>query len=160
MIGRLVFEEIEGNLGKSHPPDAHLQEGKTVLLSQNRALSGGGSLSSGLSTQFAHFNITPDGNLAIIVSEDDLVYEDNNGGVDLYVWRAGGLRDNRPRLSISRESSELVLRWPSGATNFVLQSTSDLRGSGWTNLSAGTNTVVRVQPAGRAFFRLKGPPAQ
>ena len=135
-----------------------LQESKTVLLSQNRALSGGGSLSSGLATQFAQSNITPDGNLAVVVSEDDLAYEDNNGGVDLYVWRAGGLRDNRPRLSISRESSELVLRWPSGATNFVLQSTSDLRGSGWTNLSAGTNTVVRVQPAGRAFFQLKQSP--
>ena len=29
-------------------------------------------------------------NIAVIVSQDDLVYEDANGLVDLFVWRAGG----------------------------------------------------------------------
>ena len=88
---------------------------------------------------------------------DDLVYEDNNGFIDLFVWRADGQRDNRPRLAISRENSELAVRWPKGATNFVLQSATDLSGSTWTNLPLSpSNTVFRVQqPVGRAFFRLE-----
>ena len=76
---------------KSNPNDRRdLLEGKTVLLTQNRTLSGGGVFGSGLATQLAQSNLTPDGNIAVIVSEDDLVYEDANGLVDLFVWRAGG----------------------------------------------------------------------
>ena len=101
----------------------------------------------------------PDGNLAVIVSEDDLVYEDANGLVDLFVWRAGGRRYGEPRLAIKKENANWVVRWPRGAADFVLQSASDLSASAWTDLPvAGTNTVFQIQlsqPAGNAFFRLK-----
>jgi len=129
------------------------------LLTQNRTLSGGGVFGSGLATQFAQSNITPDGNLAVIVSEDDLVYEDANGLVDLFVWRAGGRRDAEPRLAITKENANWVVRWPRGAADSVLQSVSDLSAPAWTDLPvAGTNTVFQIQlaqPAGNAFFRLK-----
>ena len=133
-----------------------LQERTTVLVSQNRELTGGGSWNSGLATPRGEFNITPDGNLAVVVSADDLVYEDANGFIDLLVWRASGRRDSRPRLSVSREGSEIVVRWPAGATNFVPQSAPDLGGSPWMDLPfTGTSVRVQLQPPGHAFFRLK-----
>jgi len=125
----------------------------TVLLSQNRMLSGGGSENSGLA------NLSADGNVAVLASRaDDLIYEDNNGFIDEFVWRANGQREARPRLTISREDSDVVVRWPRGATSFILQATSDPIGSTWTNLPV-TNTTqfLRISPLQRGFFRLTQP---
>jgi len=135
-----------------------LQARTTDLVTQNCDLSGGGAWSSGLATPRGELNLTSDGNLAVVVSlSDDLTYGDNNGFIDLFVWRAGNRREG-PRLAISQEGAEVVVRWPSAATNFVVQSTPDLSGSPWTNLpAAGTNTTFRLQPSGSAFFRLKAP---
>jgi Tol biopolymer transport system component len=133
-----------------------LRQGTTLLITQNRELSGGGSWNSGLATPRGEFNITPDGNLAVVASADDLVYEDANGFIDLLVWRAEGRRDSRPRLTISREDVQTVVRWPAGATDFVPQTASDAIGSAWTDLPfTGTTIVIEPAPGGGAFFRLE-----
>src|SRR5947209_6276975 len=45
--------------------------------------------------------------------------------------RAGGRRDAEPRLAITKENANWVVRWPRGAADFVLQSASDLSASAW-----------------------------
>src|SRR5438093_7946112 len=60
--------------------------------------------------------------------------------------RAGGRPDAEPRLAITKENANWVVRWPRGAADFVLQSASDLSASAWTDLPvAGTNTVFQIQ---------------
>lgn len=131
-----------------------LQTGSTVLVTQNRSLTGGGSGDSGLGILDFSCNNTPDGTRVIVVSAaDDLVYEDNNGHRDLFVWSAGGERG--PRLSIFQESTEVVLRWPSAASNFELQSASAPVDSVWTSVGDNGTNEFRIQPSGQRYFRLK-----
>ena len=126
--------------------------GATVLVSQNRTLSGGGSDDSAL------VNVSADGSLAVLPTlADDLVYEDNNGFIDLFVWRANGTRSAQPRLSISRPNSQVVVRWPRGATNFILQGSPDLGATNWTDLP-GMDQTYQADPPGRSFFRLRSAP--
>jgi len=100
-----------------------LRNSTTVLVTQNRDLSGGGAYDSGVGSQRAESSLTPDGNMAIIASSaDNLIYEDSNGFIDLLVWRAGASRDSQPRFFISREDSKVLLRWPSGASDFCAAS--------------------------------------
>ncbi|PYJ82903.1 MAG: hypothetical protein DME22_17120 [Verrucomicrobia bacterium] len=132
-----------------------LVEGKTVLISMNRALTGG-PVKPG-SVSFSYPALSADGTVAAFTSSaEDLVWGDNNGVVDVFVWRAAYPYASGPALRIDRENTDILLSWPRDATNFVLQSAPDLSGSTWANVSVtGTNTVFRVQVTGRAFFRLQ-----
>src|SRR6185369_6954114 len=126
--GRFVFfqsfaTDLAGGVfnGEMNLYRRDLLSGTTLLVSQNRTLSGGGSDDSALA------NASADGSLAVLPSlADDLVYEDNNGFIDLFVWRANGTRAAQPRLNISRPNSQVIVRWPRGATNFILQGSPDL----------------------------------
>jgi len=130
-----------------------LVEGKTVLISMNRALTGGPMKPGSLS--FSYPALSADGTVAAFTSSaEDLVWGDNNGAVDVFVWRAAYPYASGPALRIDREGTDILLSWPRDATNFVLQSAPDLSGSTWTNLPfAGTNTVsvFPVQIPGQAF---------
>jgi hypothetical protein len=103
-------------------------------------------------------NASADGSLAVLPSlADDLVYEDNNGFIDLFVWRANGTRAAQPRLNISRPNSQVIVRWPRGATNFTLQGSPDLGATNWTDLP-GIDQTYHADPPGRSFFRLRSVP--
>jgi len=136
-----------------------LLEGKTVLISMNRALTGGPGNPLGLpgSTSFSYPALSADGMVAAFASSaEDLVWGDGNDILDVFVWRASYPYASGPALRIDRQDTGLVLSRPRDATNFVLQSAPDLSRSTWTKLPlAGTNTVFRVEPSGQAFFRLE-----
>jgi hypothetical protein len=63
----------------------------------------------------------------------------------------------RPHLSIVPSGNKIVLYWPAGATNFVLQSTTNLTTTNWTAVTNGTPiigvTVSNTVPP--TYFRLQ-----
>jgi hypothetical protein len=60
-------------------------------------------------------------------------------------------------LAISRQGGQLLVTWPSGASDYVLQGTTQLPAINWLDLASGTNAfgLSRDQPA--QFFRLFKP---
>jgi hypothetical protein len=72
-----------------------------------------------------------------------------------------GPTNAQPLLSITIASPNVILSWPSSATNFVLQTTSSLTGS-WAGVTGGQQTIngnvtswTGPLTANDAFFRLK-----
>jgi len=66
-----------------------------------------------------------------------------------------------PRLTLTRTGNELVISWPSPWTGFVLEQTSTLAPTAWSNVTqiptdnGTTKSVMVIIPAGgNAFFRL------
>jgi uncharacterized repeat protein (TIGR03803 family) len=65
-----------------------------------------------------------------------------------------------PQLTLNRAAANVILTWPTNATGFTLQSTTDLFSPAWTtNLPPpvvvnGQNTVTNPISGGRQFFRL------
>jgi hypothetical protein len=67
----------------------------------------------------------------------------------------------RPHLSIVSSGNKIVLYWPAGATNFVLQTTTNLAGTNWTAVTNGTPIVGATVPNSTnppAYFRLQQTP--
>ncbi len=66
-----------------------------------------------------------------------------------------------PPVGIAPAGDQIVISWPASATNFMLQSATDLSSRSWSNITsgivtAGTNCVFTNTPAGpAAFFRLQ-----
>ncbi|HEX3717338.1 MAG TPA: DUF642 domain-containing protein [Verrucomicrobiae bacterium] len=72
-----------------------------------------------------------------------------------------GPTNAQPLLSITIASPNVILSWPSGATNFVLQTTGSLTGS-WAGVTGGQQTIngnvtswTGPLTTNDAFFRLK-----
>jgi hypothetical protein len=75
-----------------------------------------------------------------------------------------GTQTNRPVLSIERATAgTVVLLWPATATNYDLQTITNLASSNWSNVlsgiaTVGTNFVLTNPVTGKAaFFRLEAP---
>lgn len=68
-----------------------------------------------------------------------------------------------PPVGIAPAGDQIVISWPASATNFMLQSATDLSAGSWSNITsgivtAGTNRVFTNTPNGpAAFFRLLQP---
>jgi uncharacterized repeat protein (TIGR03803 family) len=66
-----------------------------------------------------------------------------------------------PSLEITSAGSQIVLSWPTNATGFALQSTTNLTSGSWSNVTSGiatigSNYVYTNTPSGTSgFFRLK-----
>jgi hypothetical protein len=63
-------------------------------------------------------------------------------------------------LGITASTQQFTVAWPAWATNYVLESTTNLSTQDWvTNVGAitigGTNFYYGTNPAGDLFFRLK-----
>ena len=69
----------------------------------------------------------------------------------------------QPTLNIALVKTDIVLSWPSTATNFTLQQNPDLNPTNWTTYTGnittdGTNRIATVSnPLGNHFFRLIQP---
>jgi uncharacterized repeat protein (TIGR01451 family) len=132
-----------------------LVTGKTLLVTQNRDLTGACRDSSFLPGFEQGDNVSWDGTTAVFVTgSEDVLYEDHNRFLDLFRWQANAQRERNPHLYISYEDSQCVLRWPSGARGFVLQVAPDLLSNDWETLQT-TNTIFRLNSSNQAFFRLK-----
>jgi hypothetical protein len=65
-----------------------------------------------------------------------------------------------PRLTIARDGSNVIIRWPVAATGYQLQATPSIAGAGWT-AAGGVSTVegdmvkVTLPMSGNRFFRLE-----
>lgn len=70
------------------------------------------------------------------------------------------LVEDPPTLSISRSGPDVVLFWPSAATNYSLQQNPDLNPTKWTGYDASviddgtTKTVTVTNLSSSLFFRL------
>ena len=66
-----------------------------------------------------------------------------------------------PELNIALSGNQVVLYWPTNASGYVLQSTTNVSSANWGSISNGINTtegyyVYSNAPGGEsAFFRLK-----
>jgi hypothetical protein len=63
-------------------------------------------------------------------------------------------------LAVARAGANVILRWPVGATGFVLETTSNLGTPGWQPVAGvpvadGQELTVTVPATGTAFYRLK-----
>jgi hypothetical protein len=141
--------------GNSYLFRRDLQEGKTVIVSQSRDLKNAGMFPSSLPGFVLKYNIADDGESAVVLTPSpDLVYEDNNTFSDLFLWRAGVSRSSVPALSIIKQQHDVLLRWPVGATNWVLQQTFDLQNPIWEDI-LNTNMLYQAPADGQRFFRLR-----
>jgi hypothetical protein len=65
-----------------------------------------------------------------------------------------------PHLTIVGSEANIILTWPTNATSFTLQSTTNLVSRAWTTNSPapvvvnGQNTVTNHIPSTQQFFRL------
>lgn len=135
-----------------------LMENKTVLVSANRNLTGGPSNPYGsFGIGFSYPALNTNGIVvAFASSAEDLVWGDGNGILDVFVWRSDHPSVNLPALQIKGDCSNVQVLWPRDATNFILQSASDLISPDWTDLlTTTTNSFFEVQPLSNVFYRLR-----
>ncbi len=65
-----------------------------------------------------------------------------------------------PLLRISRNGNAVVVSWPSSASGFVLQQSSDISAHSWTDIAFAvsddgvTRSITIPAPSGNMFFRL------
>lgn len=68
-----------------------------------------------------------------------------------------------PTLTIARSGNNLIISWPSTATDYVLQQNSNLADGSWTTSGytisddETNKSITIVSPTGNLFFRLKQP---
>lgn len=134
-----------------------LLTGRTTLISMNRTLTGGldpTGVFGGIG--FSYPALSADGTVVAYASNArDLVWGDGNGVLDVFVWRAAYPYQSGPRLQITREGSEAVLRWPRDASAYTLQTTPDLNSVNWTDVPGNGTNEHRIPPVGQQFFRLR-----
>jgi hypothetical protein len=69
--------------------------------------------------------------------------------------------EGAPLLTITRSGPSVIISWPSPSTGFVLQETTNVAGTTWTNVAQtpvdnGTTKSVTITPqVGNRFYRLK-----
>ena len=64
----------------------------------------------------------------------------------------------QPTLALSRNGSTLTISWPSAANGFVLESSDQLPGTAWAEVTGVANNQATITPAaGNRFFRLRKP---
>jgi uncharacterized repeat protein (TIGR03803 family) len=76
-----------------------------------------------------------------------------NGNGTIFSITLDSVGPSAPQLSISRSGNRLILTWPTSATGYTLQSTTNLLSPGWTTVTgqfAVTNPISGV----RIFYRL------
>jgi len=84
----------------------------------------------------------------------------NAGGRDIFLAKLAPVPVVPPVLSITLSNGLLFLSWPAAATDFMLESTSDLAAAPWSPVTAqsgifGTNRLLVLPPSDpEAFFRL------
>jgi hypothetical protein len=98
----------------------------------------------------------------------------NGGYADMRIWNgaltagqvanlyaAGPSVIAGPALQISRNGSQITLRWPANASGFALQSTTDLVSGTWTPVSGtptvinGVNNLTLAASQAPTYYRLK-----
>jgi hypothetical protein len=90
----------------------------------------------------------------------DAVTLTNTGARDIFVTKLAPLPVVPPSLSITLSNGLVFLSWPAAATDFTLESTSDLLTAPWGPVTAqsgifGTNRLLVLPPSDpAAFFRL------
>jgi uncharacterized repeat protein (TIGR03803 family) len=65
----------------------------------------------------------------------------------------GGIATSGPQLTIVRSGPNVILQWPTNATGFTLQSTTNLSAPVWTTV-VGQYTVTNVISGAAQFYRL------
>jgi len=83
-----------------------------------------------------------------------------DGGDGIIVSEARLSASPLPKLAVISSAQQITVFWPASATNYVLESTTNLASPNWvTNLTAmtsnGTNYFYVTNLAGNLFFRLK-----
>jgi uncharacterized repeat protein (TIGR03803 family) len=163
--------------GDGYWPLATLVEGHDGYLYGATSFGGKGFNGSEFSGQGTLFRISPKGQLTTLVYFDGF----NGANPDAPLVQApdgsyygttlnGGANGNGTvfrlsvpalSLSIALSGNQIVLSWPSWASDLVLQQTSDLSVSNWTtvtNSSVTTNQMTQVilapEPSAKKFFRL------
>jgi uncharacterized repeat protein (TIGR03803 family) len=162
--------------------DGNGEYGKDFILSENTLLgttSGGSSGTvvkvntdgTGFTTLYSFtaespwpcpcFNNDGAGPGQLILSGNNLYGTASGGGISGYgtIFKIS-LPVTPPQLAISPSGANVILKWPSTATGFTLESTTNLISPAWaTNLPAplivnGENTVTNPSSGMQQFFRL------
>ncbi len=121
------------------------------------SLDGGFNPSNGVSGVVGSVVLQPDGN--VLISGDFVTVNDV---VRPYVARLLGGDTTAPSLRIfAAASNAVVVAWPSAATGFTLQQTTNLTSPAWTAVPTTPAVValenqVTAQLTNRGFFRLSG----
>ena len=72
-----------------------------------------------------------------------------------------GSADGRPRLTIARAGTDVLIRWQATDTGFGLESRADLSTGAWTSVpqlpqtGPGDTNTARIPMSGRQYFRLR-----
>lgn len=91
------------------------------------------------------FSVTPSGQ-QILINQPE-----NENALRAFRTREGGTTV-APRITVTHSGSALTLNWSGGGT---LESSTDLRGNGWSAVPNATNPYTTSTASGRMFFRIR-----
>jgi hypothetical protein len=174
--GSLRMEWFPGGLVLTGPSlQAGVLSQVVITHDQDRQLdklyANGQLITSGVNTRL--WSSLPDGDNWLARDQwPDAMF--NGGYADMRIWNgaltagqvanlyaAGPSVIAGPALQISRNGSQITLRWPANASGFALQSTTDLVSGTWTPVSGtptvinGVNNLTLAASQAPTYYRLK-----